>query len=68
MSCLPCGFGFMGEHPNGALLPVFSLAIDVGVLGAGLIAMPLRIPVLVAVVKLGEEGGLFDVASDKLVL
>lgn len=56
---LPCGFGLMGEYPDGALFLVLSLVIDVGVLRDGLFAMPLRLTVLVADVELGEEGGLF---------
>ena len=43
-------------------------ALHVGVLGAGLLAVALGPPALVAVDELGEEGGLLGVARDELVL
>lgn len=43
-------------------------ALHVGVLGAGLLAMALRPPALVAVDELREEGGLLGIARDELVL
>lgn len=42
--------------------------LHVRVLGAGLLAVPLRLPALVAVDELREEGGLLGVARDELVL
>lgn len=43
-------------------------ALHVGVLGAGLLAMALRPPALVAVDELREERGLLSIARDELVL
>lgn len=58
----------VGERPDGALLPVLRLAINVRVLGARLLAMSLGLPALIAVDELREEGGLLGVACDELVL
>lgn len=57
-----------GERPDRALLPVLGVPVNVGVLGAGLLAMPLRLPALIAVDELREEGRLLGIARNELVL
>lgn len=60
----PCWcLGAQGWEPAGQARP-----LHVRVLGAGLLAVPLRLPALVAVNELGEERGLLGVTRDELVL
>lgn len=59
--------GAQGRAPPGISHPK-GQALHVGVLRAGLLAVALRLPALVAVNELSEEGCLLGVARDELVL
>lgn len=56
------------KRPDGTLLPILSLAINVRILRTGLLAMPLRLPTLISVNKFSEKGGLLGVTCDEFVL